>query len=220
MGRKTFSKNIKKKTSPLAASAREVERASSGLPVRPAPSAARVSPQPLLGLCSPPGRGRQSFRPSTRSICPPPYPPPVLPRAPRGTPAASTPVRGLAAHRRLLGIGVQRGRWPGSPGPSSLLGLAPDPPWPGSRTPTPGPTPDSGSGVSCIPGRLEVTVRAAALAPPSMVCRRSASSRPPVWPLFTFSAPARPCRSRSEAAMAVTRAQTGRPSRRAEVAPD
>ena len=69
-------------------------------------------------------------------------------------------------------------------------------------------------------GRLEVTVRAAALAPPSMVCRRSTSSRPPVWPLFTFSAPARPCRSRSEAAMAVTRAQTGRPSRRAEVAPD
>ena len=84
VGRKTFSKNIKKKTSPLAASAREVERASSGLPVRPAPSASRVSPQPLLGLCSPPGRGRQSFRPSTPSICPPPHPPPVLPRAPRG----------------------------------------------------------------------------------------------------------------------------------------
>lgn len=68
----------------MAASAREVERASSGLPVRPPQAAARVSPQPLLGRRRPPGRGRQSVRPSTPSICPPPHPPPVLPRAPRG----------------------------------------------------------------------------------------------------------------------------------------
>lgn len=63
--RKTLSKNIKKKTSPLAASAREVERASSGFPARPPPAAARVSPQPLLGR-RPPGRGRPSIRRSGR----------------------------------------------------------------------------------------------------------------------------------------------------------
>ena len=85
---------------------------------------------------------------------------------------------------------------------------------PQARPPTRRPLLGPGSGVSGAPGRLEVTVRAAALAPPSV------GSRAPARPPFTFSPPASPCRSRSEAAMAMTGARAGRQAGREKVTPN
>lgn len=65
-GKKNILKKYKKKISPLAASAREVERASSGLPARPPPAAAWVSPQPLL--CRRPRRAAAVRPPLCRSV--------------------------------------------------------------------------------------------------------------------------------------------------------
>lgn len=107
VGRRTFSKNIKKKTSPLAASAREVERASSGLPVRPPPAAARVSPQPPLGRRRPPGRGRRpSVRPSIHPV--------DLSASP--SPTSFPGLRAGSAGRKRAGVG-QGARSPRSPRP-------------------------------------------------------------------------------------------------------
>lgn len=110
--RKTRAKYIKKKTAPLAASAREVERASSGFPARPA-GRTRVSPRPdPVPL---PAAPRPSLRPA---FCPPPHSPPALPRGgPRGVcgseaagPAHSLPQRGRGARRTWS---PRLGLWPG-----------------------------------------------------------------------------------------------------------
>lgn len=108
--RKTRAKYIKKKTAPLAASAREVQRASSGFPARPA-GRTRVSP-PTLFRCLP-GRVRPCVRRSVR--LPTPHPP--SPGGPRGVcgsgaggPAYSLPQRGRGACRTRSG---RLGLWPG-----------------------------------------------------------------------------------------------------------
>lgn len=95
-GRKTFSKNIKKKTSHLAAGAREVQRASSGFPASrqpaPPPAAARVSPQPQLGR-SLLGRVRRSVR------FPSPHPPILRRRAGPAAPRVAGVCQGARSPR-------------------------------------------------------------------------------------------------------------------------
>lgn len=104
-GGRTFSKNIKKKTSHLAAGAREVQRASSGFPA-----------------------SRQPAPPAGRSPGEPPAPARPQPAGPRVRGSVRFPLPPLVHPQALRRVGpAESGRGlPGRPRPA----LAPAAPWP------------------------------------------------------------------------------------------